>query len=478
MERRRRHRGVGDEPGRGNALTTTASRQIADFAARLRFGDLPEAVLERGQVHILDALGLAIAGAESSACRIARAHVSSLGISANSASILGTAEKTAPRFAALINGAAMHADNFDDTSPQQRPTRNGGIHATAAILPAALALAEEKAISGRDFATAFHAGNEVACRLSHAIAARHYDSGFHYTATLNTFGAAVTAAMLSGLERLQIEHALAFAASTAAGVRHNFGSMVEILHPGFAAESGILAAEYAERGLTGGDDALGGRAGYFEASAGGLQAEITLGAPWAFIEPGVSIKPFPSGALTHPAMTGLLEIRRDRGLGADDVAAIRVRTNPRIHATLAHHDPRTAMQARFSMEFCLAVALVEGGAGLAAFTDAATVRSDIRAVMDRITFDVFETPGRDYTNMTTLLDITLNDGEMIARRIDWAIGAAQAPMPFSEVVDKARGCAAHAGWPDARIEGLIEAVASLATLEDAGALARLASAPR
>ena len=136
------------------------------------------------------------------------------------------------------------------------------------------------------------------------------------------------------------------------------------------------------------------------------------------------------------------------------------------------------MQARFSMEFCLAVALVEGRAGLAEFTDEAPVRSDIRAVLDRITFDVFETPGRDYTNMTTLLDITLNDGEMIVRRIDWAIGAAQAPMPFSSVVDKARGCASHVGWPDAHIEALIEAVAALATLKDVGELARLASAPR
>ena len=432
-------------------------------------------MLERGRAHILDALGLALAGAGSRTCRIAHGHVAGLGIAARGASVLGTAEKTAPRFAALINAAAMHADNFDDTNPQASPARNGGIHATAAILSAALALAEAKGLSGRAFSTAFHAGNEVACRLSHAIAARHYDAGFHYTATLNAFGAAVAASMLSGLDAAGIGHALAFAASAAAGVRHNFGSMVEILHPGLAAETGILAADLAARGLTGGRDALGGRAGYFEASAGGLEGEIVLGAPWAFVSPGVSIKPFPSGALTHPAMTGLLAVRRERGLSADDVAAIGVRTNPRIRDTLAHHDPRTAMQARFSMEFCLAVALIEGRAGLAEFTDAAVARPDIRTVMERVAFGVFDPPGADFTNMTTLLDLVLRDGRTLSRRIDWARGAAQSPMPFEEVAEKARGCAAHAGWPAARATALIEAVAGLERLEDMATLTRLAA---
>lgn len=440
-------------------------------------------MLERGRAHILDALGLALAGAGSETCRITREQISSLGIAAGGASVLGTAIKTAPRFAALINGAAMHADGFDDTNPQPTADRNGGIHTTAAILPAALALAEPKALSGRAFATAFHAGTEIACRLSHAIGTRHYDAGFHYTATLNTFGAAVAAAIVTGLDGSRIEHALAYAASTAGGVRRNFGSMVEILHPGLAAEAGILAADFAGRGLTGNRDALGGRAGYFEASAGGLDAEIVLGDPWSFVEPGMSIKPFPSGALTHPAMTGMLEIMGERGLSADDVTRIVVRTNPRIHATLAHHDPKTAMEARFSMEFCLAVALVEGKAGLAEFTDAATARPDIRAAMDRITFDVFETPdvletpGADYTNMTTLLDIGLRDGQTIAKRIDWAIGSAQAPMSYEEIAQKFRGCAAHAEWPADRTEALIEKVADLERLEDVGTLARLATPP-
>ncbi len=433
-------------------------------------------MLERGRAHILDALGLALVGAGSPACRIVRGHVAELGVAQRSATVLGTAERTAPRFAALINAAAMHAENFDDTAPQASPARNGGIHATAAILSAALALAEARASSGPAFATAFHAGNEVACRLSHAIAARHYDAGFHDTATLNAFGAAVAASLLSGLDTVGIAHALAFAASAAGGVRHNFGSMVEILHPGFAAETGILAADFAARGLGGGNDALGGRAGYFEASAGGLESAISLGAPWVFVSPGVSIKPFPSGALTHPAMTGLLAIRRERGLSAEDVAAMEVRTNPRIRDTLAHHDPGTVMQARFSMEFCLAVALVEGRAGLAEFTEAALTRPDIRAVMERITFGVFDSPGPGFTNMTTLLDIVLRDGSTVSRRIDWARGAAQAPMPFEEVAEKVRSCAAHAGWPEVRVTALIEAVAGLESLEDVGTLARLAAA--
>ena len=171
-----------------------------------------------------------------------------LGIAGGAASVLGTSHRTAPRFAALLNAAAMHADNFDDTNPQAMAERNGGIHATAPVLAAALAMAEEGKASGRDLATALHAGIEIACRINHAIDARHYQGGFHATGTLSTFGAAAAAAMLRGMDRDRIGHALAFAASATGGVRQNFGSMVEILHPGLAAEAGVLAADLAGRG--------------------------------------------------------------------------------------------------------------------------------------------------------------------------------------------------------------------------------------
>jgi len=424
---------------------------------------------------VLDCIGLAIAGARTEAARIARDHVAALGLAGGTATLLGTAGRTAPRFAALLNAAAMHADNFDDTNPQAAAERNGGIHATAPVLAAALAVAEERAASGRELAAALHAGIEIACRINHAIDPRHYRGGFHATATLSTFGAAAAAAKLCGLERAAIGHALAFAASAAGGVRQNFGSMVEILHPGLAAEAGIVAADLAARGLVGAEDALGGKVGYFAAAGGGFDPAILerMGAPWAILDPGMWIKPFPNGALTHPAMTGLLALRREHGFDGGDILSISARTNRRVLETLIHHDPKTVMEARFSMQFALALVAVEGRAGLAEFTAETLARPDIRRAMERVRFAAYDAPGADFTNMTTLLDVELADGRRLERRCDWAQGSTHAPMSFADACEKFRHCTAFAGFPPQSAEAAIEAVGEFESLDDAGRIARI-----
>ena len=432
-------------------------------------------MLERGRVHVLDCLGLAIAGARSEASRIARDHVATLGLPGGTATVLGTGERTAPRFAALLNAAAMHADNFDDTNPQAVAERNGGIHATAPVLAAALALAEERGASGRALAAALHAGIEIACRINHAIDARHYRGGFHATGTLSTFGAAAAAAMLGGLKSEAIGHALAFAASAAGGIRQNFGSMVEILHPGLAAEAGVVAADLAARGLVGAGDALGGKVGYFAAAGGGFDPAVLdcLGNPWAILDPGMWIKPFPNGALTHPAMTGLLALRREHGFTGADIESISARTNRRVLETLIHHDPKTVMEARFSMQFALALIAVEGRAGLGEFTEDTLARPDIRRAMERVRFTAYDTPGADFTNMTTLLHVELADGGRLERRCDWAQGSTQAPMSFADACEKFRQCTAFAGFPPRSAEAAIDLVAALESLDDAGRIARI-----
>ena len=450
--------------------------EAAGFVAGLRLEAIPGPAIERGHVHMLDALGLALAGARAAASAVCRDHVAALG-TRGGASVLGAAMRTAPRFAAFLNGTAMHADNFDDTAPQASPTRNGGIHATAAVLPAALAVAEDRGLGGRALSEAFHAGVELACKLNHAVAQRHYMDGWHVTGTLGAFGAAAAVARLLGLDAAGIAHALAGAASRAAGLRANFGSMVEQTHTGMAAENGIVAADLARRGLAGAARILETPAGWFDA-AGGFEPEAIcgrLGNPWAFVSPGTSIKPWPSGSLTHPAMTLLQDLMREHRIGADAVDCIRVRTNPRIVATLLHNRPATALQAKFSMPFCLAVLLVEGRGGLDAFTDATVNRADMKAMIERIDFAAFDRAGADFTNVTTLLELRLKDGRTLTGRADHARGSNALPMTFADVTEKFMGCAAHAGWPDAKAEAVVELVADFESLADVRALTRLLS---
>lgn len=444
------------------------TKYIADFAANLRFEDLPDTVVERGKVHILDSLGLNLAGSVAPVTRALREHVQWLGAGEDGASVLGTNEQAAMRFAASINATAIHADNFDDTCPQESPDRNGGIHASGPVLATALALSEMGLFSGQDLLVGFHVGVEIASRLNHAIAARHYADGFHSTGTLSVFGTAAAAGKLMGLDATGLEHAIAGAASRSAGIRRNFGSMVEPMHAGNAAEDGFVAADLASRGVTGAENILEGPSGFFEAAGGGyLEDAIVgrLGNPWAFDSPGMWIKPYPNGALTHPAMTSLGNLIRDNKITVKDVKRLGVRTNRRIQDILADDLPSTGLEAKFSMEFSLAVLLVDGEAGLGAFTDAAVARPDVQEVMGRVEFGIYDLPEPDYTNVTTLLDVELVDGTRLDGRADFARGSTQDPMSFDDVASKFRTCAAYVDWPKDKTEQAIDIIARIDRLD-------------
>ena len=458
-------------------MTGEVTAAIADFTVAARFDDLPDAAVERAKIHILDTLGLALAGSVSDAAGIARAHLADIG-GAGQASVYGTGAILPARFAAFANAAAVHADNFDDTSPQARADRTGGIHASGAVLPVALALAEMSAAGGRDVLTAYAVGVEVASRLNHAIAARHYADGFHTTGTLNVFGAACAAAALRGLDRGQVVDAVGIAASRASGVRRNFGTMTEILHTAHAAEDGLVAADLASRGLTAAADALDGATGYFAAAAGGFDAgEIVgrLGDPWVFENPGVWIKPHPNGALTHPGAGCLLDLLQENDIAPEDIDRIGVRTNERVWSTLQHHDPADGMQAKFSMEFTLAVIARDRRAGLADFTTGVLNRPDIRAMMERVDYGWYDEPGDGFTNVTTLVDVALSDGRRLSGRADHAKGSTASPMDFAAVADKFRQCAVYGNVSADRAATIEDFVAGF---ENAADLAPLIEALR
>ena len=449
-------------------MSGEVTEAIAQFAVRTRFADIPAAVVARGKIHMLDSLGLAFAGAGSGAARILQAHYRDQGIAQEEqrpgwATVIGTALVAPPRFAACANGTAIHADNFDDTTPQVRADRTGGIHASGAVLPVVLALAECGGAPGRDMFAAYHAGVEVASRLNHAMGPRHYGDGFHTTGTLNVFGAAVAAGMMLGLDEDGFRRAIALAASQASGIRRNFGTMAEILHPGHAAECGIVSADLAARGMTGAADALDGPVGYFAAA----------GTPWVFEDPGVWIKPHPNGALTHPGAACLMALLRDGDVAADDIRAIRVRTNERVLNTLIHHDPDSAMKAKFSMEFTLAIIAVDRRAGLGEFTDENLARADVQEMMRRISFTAYERAEADYTNVTTLVDVELADGSVLSGRADFAHGSTRSPMDFQDVGEKFRQCAAFGGVAVEKAERIIETVAAADSLPDAAGLVQI-----
>ncbi|HSR55668.1 MAG TPA: MmgE/PrpD family protein, partial [Alphaproteobacteria bacterium] len=232
--------------------TPSLTGYVADFITATATGDIPEDVMEFGKKHILDGFGLALAGSAAESGRIVRDHLEALGCGQGQATVIGTGVKTVPRFAAFANGVAIHAEDYDDTQLAVAKDRVYGLltHPTAPALPAALAIAEEREASGPEMMTAYHIGVEVECKIAEAINPRHYQEGFHSTATCGTFAAAAAAATLMGFSHDEACRALSIAGSQSAGLRENFGTMTKPFHAGRASESGVVAADFAARGWT------------------------------------------------------------------------------------------------------------------------------------------------------------------------------------------------------------------------------------
>lgn len=455
------------------------TRAVADFIVGTKYADIPPEVIELGKKSILDGFGLALAGSVSEMGPLVRKYVQSFGAGGAAASVIGTKLRCHPRFASLANGVSIHADDFDDTQLAAAKDRIYGLltHPTVPVLPPAFALCEAGRRSGKDLMLAYHIGVEVECKIAEAIAPRHYDDGFHTTGTIGSFGSAAACARLRGLDPRQTTFAIGIAATEGGGFRNNFGSMTKPFHAGHAAENGTVAADLAALGWTASDNILEAPRGFFQAAGGGFDPQAIvgkLGKPWTLATPGVSIKPHPSGSLSHPAMGEMLRLIRENNLKPADVEKIELGANHGMTTSLLHHRPTTGLQAKFSMEFSLSILLLERKAGLAEYQDAVVQRADVQDLIKRVDFHVdpeAEHAGLD--KMTSLLKIQLKNGKVLSGRAEFAKGSPANPMSYDEVADKFRGCAEFAKWPSAKTEAVI---AQVKALEAAPDMARLTAA--
>lgn len=459
--------------------TPGLTQYVGEFIVNTRYEDIPAEVIALGKKSILDGLGLALAGTKSPTGPIVLKYLALDEHCAGEHSVLGTTVKTSARSAAFANGVSIHAHDYDDTQLSSQPDRVYGLltHPTAPVLPAVVSLTESGEHSGQEFMLAYHLGVEVECKIAEAIAPRHYLDGFHTTGTCGTFGGAAASARLLGLNLDGTLRALGVAASEAAGLRENFGTMTKPFHAGRATANGLFASQLAGLGWTASERILEAPAGFFHAAGGGYEpAQLLnkLGRPWTFASPGVSIKPFPSGSLTHPAMGLMQALIKKNHLHAADVEQVEIGTNSHNVKTLQYHDPQTGLEAKFSMEYCLAILLVDGQAGLQEFTDAVVRRPDVQAMVKRVhvyTDPVAEAAGFD--KMTSILKIHLKDGRVLSGQADFAKGSPANPMSYDEVAEKFYGCCDYAGWERSRAQQVVAMVAELERAPSTAALARL-----
>jgi len=476
----RRDRIIFTEKTMPKTLEPSLTAYVAEFIVGTRASAIPAAVMHLGKRSILDGLGLALAGSVAQSGRIVRRHLRSLGCAtARSCSVIGSRMKLPARFAAFANGVAIHADDYDDTQLAVAADRVYGLltHPTAPVLPPVLALGERDGHCGLAVLTAYQIAVEVETKIAEAINPRHYQDGFHSTATVGAIAAGAGAARLLGFNQEQTRRTLGIAASQAAGLRENFGTMMKPFHAGRACESGVIAAEFAALGFTATPVILEAGRGFFNAAGGGYERQAIegkLGNPWTFAFPGVSIKPHPSGSLTHPGMGLMLDLIIKHDIKPAQVARVAVGVNRQNINALIHNRPRTELQAKFSMQFCMAILLLRRRAGLAEFTDAIVERADVKAMIEKIDYGVHpEAEAAGYEKMTTIIDIKLNDGRRINGRADFGKGSPANPMSDDELANKFRECAAWGGLPKASAEKVIGMVFGMEKLGNIRTLVKL-----
>ncbi|MBD3764293.1 MAG: MmgE/PrpD family protein [Rhodobacterales bacterium] len=432
----------------------------AGFIARHRFDDLDATTLQIARRCLLDGLAVMLAGSDQPGMAPLFAHLTQQG-GAPQAPLLGLAGPDLPApAAALWAGTAGHATDWDDTQLAEGPGRPYGLlmHPTVPPLAATLALTpmvatgQRRPVSGAQFLAAFTAGFETGCKIAEAIAPEHYMRGFHTSGTIGTFAAAGAAANLLGLDAAQTARAPGIAASMASGIRANFGTMTKPLHVGRAAENGVTAALLARHGWSFNPEALDGRWGYLAiAGPGGEPALVRdrFGAPHSMLSPGVSIKPYPSGVLTHPSMDALLFLMRDAGLRPADIAQVRLCAGSNVLGPIRFRIARTELEGKFSFAFLLSAILLRGRAGKAEFTDDFVSSPECQAMQARIE-TAFDQGIEDFgwDRIRSRVEVTTTDGRTLIRWADEAYrGSPRNPLSDADLAAKFADCA----------EGLLDA---------------------
>ncbi|HVC38371.1 MAG TPA: MmgE/PrpD family protein [Candidatus Dormibacteraeota bacterium] len=428
------------------------TKAIARFASELGWDAIPPEVVEISVEHLVDSWGVMLAGSQDRAAVILRQV---LGPGPGVSPVLGTGTEASALTAAFSNGIAGHALDYDDTQLSTSADSVYGLltHPSVPVTAAVGALAVEEGSDGRQLVTAYVAGVEVACRVADSMNRRHYQDGFHSTGSVGTLGAAAGSARLLGLDPERTATAIGIAASLGAGLRENFGTMTKPLHAGRAAHNGVLAARLAEAGFTASEEILEAPRGFFQAAAGGYDPSKLverLGRPFFLQSPGVSIKPYPSGSLSHPAQDLVLEIVEREDLAPGDIESIEVGTNSNVLNALIHHRPTTGLQGKFSLEYCVATGVVRRRAGIAEFTDEAVQAAAIQEFIPRVQVVVDpELEELGFQHVRTRVGVALKDGRRFREQADWARGYPQKPLTAAQLGAKFLDCAEQALSPEA-----------------------------
>ncbi len=450
------------------------------FIEEAKFADFPAEALRIGRRCMLDTVGLFLAGASESSLKYLIDDALDQG-GRPDALVIGAGDRKVPAaLAARVLGTAGHAHDWDDTQVSHDPAHVYGLltHPSVPPLTAALVMAQRLGnVDGRALMLAFQVGFEVEAKISEWMTPRHYRRGHHSSGTVGTFGSCAAAAKLLGLKGSELAHALGIAASFAAGIRANFGTMTKPLHVGRAAENGVVAAVLASRGFTADPTVLDGPWGFFSVMGEGFTAgKISqgFGKELTIVNPGVSIKPYPSGILTHQSMDAMLALVTKHDLKPEQVERVGFYAGRNITEPIRYPVAQNHLQAKFSMPALLSMIVLCRRASHHEFTDAFVSSGPMQDLQRRTTVHVdAEIDARGYDKIRSRIEVLTKDGRTL---VEWADeryrGGPSNPISDADLEGKFRMCAEGALALPAQ-DRLVDAIHGVERLDDASTLADL-----
>lgn len=412
------------------ALGLGVSTALSRFLSALRFEDLPAAVVHEARRGMLDWVGCALAASRHPAIAILLDAFAATGSPAV-APVLGQGGRRLGLLdAAVVNGQMGHLLDFDDT-------HMGGVvlHTSSPLLAALLALAWHRPVGGRALIAAYVAGFEAGVRAGQGAPA-HHDGGWHLTGTLGAIAAGAGAARLLDLDPRQTNHALGIAATQAAGMQQNRGTMCKSFHAGKAASSGALAALLAARGFDSSEEILEGKRGFvriYSALAAPERITEGLGERWEIARNGY--KPYACGVVLHPAIDAMIALRAAAALPAGAVDHVALRVHPHAVKITGVDDPKSGLMSKFSIAHSAAVAYLDGAAGIAQYADARAASPDVLGFRPKIRVEVDTGFRKDQANAT----LVAADGRRFDAPVDHASGTADNPMSDAALERKFMG---------------------------------------
>ena len=422
------------------------STSLERMAAFVVGAEPPADARSRAAVAILDTIGVAHGGFHEPAPTIVRKMLGAG--SGGPCSVWGSDLRASAPDAALANGTAAHALDFDDMCFVSLA------HPSAPLVPAVSAAGELTSVSVHAVLDAYVVGFEIQARLGRLMNPRHYQRGWHCTSTLGVMSAAAGASRLLGLDVSKAAHAIGIAASSASGLKENFGTMVKPLHAGLAARDGVMAALLAAEGFTASASAIDGPQGYLHAldsERGDLEREVgDLGTRWEILDTGITVKLYPSCAGTHPTIDALLDLRKAHRLAAADVDRIDVDVDPIVPTILIYDRPTSALEAKFSLPFCAAAAVVFGSVGIETFDAPALGDARVGAMMERVSMHVDEAIGAGRPALTEArVRVRLRNGKELVQEAHGARGYPANPASEADLRAKFLSCAGRVLHADA-----------------------------